>query len=55
MIRDATHKMRLARAPSNLVLNVSRNGASTASQGSLCQFLATLCGIKFLLIPELYL
>jgi len=29
--RAATHQLRLPRAPSNLALNASRDGASTAS------------------------
>jgi len=38
----ATRQIRLLRAPSNLALNVSRDGASTASLGSLCQCLTAL-------------
>ena len=37
-----TLQIRLPRAPSNLVLNDFRDGAPTASQGSLCQCLTTL-------------
>ena len=32
---DCTHQLRLPRAPSDLTLNVSRDGASTASLGNL--------------------
>ena len=37
------HWTRLPRAPSNLVLNTSRDGAPTASLDSLCQHLTALC------------
>ena len=42
MGREATHQTRLLKTPSNLALNTSRDGASTASLGSLCQCLTTL-------------
>ena len=37
MERVATHQLRLPRAQSNMALNSSRDGTSTASLGSLCQ------------------
>jgi len=40
--RIATHWIRLPRAPYNLVLNASRDGASTTSLGNLCQCHTTL-------------
>ena len=42
MGRGTTHQLRLPRAPSNLSLSISRDGAPTASLGSLCQCLITL-------------
>jgi len=39
--RAGPRQLRLPRAPSNLALNSSRGGASTASLGSLCQSLST--------------
>ena len=42
----ATHQFSLPRAPSNLALSTSRDGASTASLGDLFQCLTTLC-VKF--------
>ncbi|NXR03058.1 PTPRT phosphatase, partial [Sagittarius serpentarius] len=38
MNRDIFNWSRLLRAPSNLTLNVSRDGASTTSLGNLCQY-----------------
>ena len=43
--KAATHQLKaggLSRAPSNMTLNVSRDGALTASLGSLCQCLTIL-------------
>jgi len=42
MCRDTFHQSRLLRAPSNVTLNIAREGAATASLDSLCQGLATL-------------
>ncbi|KAK4831309.1 hypothetical protein QYF61_016798 [Mycteria americana] len=42
MGRDIFNQIRLLRAPSNLTLNVSRDGASTTSLGNLGQCLTTL-------------
>ncbi|KAK4818643.1 hypothetical protein QYF61_016614 [Mycteria americana] len=42
MGRDIFHQIRLLRAPSNLALNVSRDGASTTSLGDLLQGFTTL-------------
>ena len=44
---------RLPRAPSNLALNTSRDGASTPSLGSLFQHLSTVSVKNFLLISRL--
>jgi len=41
-----TKSDQVPRAPSNLALNISRDGAYTASLGSLCQHLTTL-SVKF--------
>jgi len=35
--RDTSHQTRLPKAPSKLVLSISRDGAATASLGNLCQ------------------
>ena len=40
--RAATYQIRAPKAPSNLALNISRDGTSIASLGSLCQGLTTL-------------
>jgi len=42
MSRDIFHQTKLLRAPSNLALNTAREGAATASLGSLGQSLTTL-------------
>ena len=55
MGRIATHQIRLLRAPSNPALNASRNGASTASLGSLCQWLNAHQVKNFLLTSNLIL
>ncbi|KAK4818403.1 hypothetical protein QYF61_012324 [Mycteria americana] len=47
--------MRLLRAPSNLTLNVSRDGASTTSLGNLVQCFTTLIVKNFFLISSLNL
>jgi len=47
----ATHQIRLPRPLSNLVLNTSRDGASTASLGSLCQGLTALW-VKSFFLPS---
>ena len=49
MGRDTSHQPRLPKAPSSLALSTSRDGASTASLGSLCQCLTTLTVKNFLL------
>jgi len=46
----ATHQLKLPWAPSNLDLNAFRNGAPTASLGSLCQCFITLWVKNFFLI-----
>ena len=48
-----TFKVRLGGALSNLILNVSRDGASTTSLGNLCQYLTTLIVKIFFLISSL--
>ena len=55
MCRVSTHQLRLPRASSNLVLNASGDGASTASLGNLFQCLTTLWVKNFLLISNLNL
>ncbi|KAK4830182.1 hypothetical protein QYF61_008973 [Mycteria americana] len=52
MSRDIFNEIRLLRAPSNLTLNVSRDGASTTSLGSLCQWVLKGCS-KVSLEPSL--
>ena len=52
---DISNWIRLLRAPSNLALNVSRNGASTTSLGNLVQCLTTLIVKYFFLISSLNL
>ena len=42
MGRDTSHQTRLLKAPSSLAMKTSRDGASTASLGSLCWRLTTL-------------
>lgn len=49
------HQLRPPRAPSNLTLSASRDGASTASLGSLCPCLTTLWVKNFPLTSNLYL
>ena len=53
--RVTNHQTRLPRATSSLALNVSRDGASTASVGILFQCVTTLCVKNFLLISNLNL
>jgi len=53
--RDIFHQPRVLRAPSNLALNPAREGASTASLGSLGQGLTTLTEKDFFLISSLNL
>ena len=55
MSRDIFHYTRLLKALSNLALNTSREGASTASLGNLFQCLASLIVKNFFLIPNLNL
>ena len=55
MSGEIFHQTRLLRAPSNLALNSSREGAATASLGSLCQCLTTLMVKNFFLISHLNL
>ena len=52
---DNFHSTRLLKAPSNLALNTSRDGASTASLGNLCQCLTNLRAKNFFLIANLNL
>ncbi|KAK4830027.1 LOW QUALITY PROTEIN: hypothetical protein QYF61_008365 [Mycteria americana] len=52
MSRDIFSWIRLLRAPSNLTLNVSRDGASTTSLGNLCQCFTTLI-IKYVLLMSI--
>ena len=53
MGRDTFHQTRLLKAPANLALNTAREGAATASLGSLCQCLTTLMVKNFFLISNL--
>ena len=55
MSRDACSYIRLLRAPSSLTLSISKDGASTASLGNLCQCLTTLTVKNFFLISNLIL
>ena len=52
MGRDPSHQPRVLRAPSNLALSPAREGAATASLGSLGQGLTTLMVKNFFLISE---
>jgi len=53
--RNKFLQLRLPRAPSNLALSTSRDGAPTASLGSLCQCLTTLWVNNFFLTAYLNL
>ena len=53
MGRAATDQIRMPGALSSLVLRASRDGASTTSQGSLCQCLTSLCINTIFLISNL--
>jgi len=55
MGRDTFHQTRLLKAPPSLALNTAREGAATASLGSLGQGLETLTVKNFLLISCLNL
>jgi len=55
MARDTVHQTRLLKARSNLALNASRGGASTASQGNLFQGFTALIVKNFFLVPDLNL
>ena len=55
MARDTFHQTRLLRAPSNLALNTSREGAGTASLGNLFQCLTSHIIKNFLLMCSLNL
>jgi len=55
MSRDVSHQPRVLRAPSNLALSTAREGAATASLGSVGQGLTTLRGKNFFLISHLNL
>ncbi|KAK4827897.1 hypothetical protein QYF61_022320 [Mycteria americana] len=55
MSRDIFNQSRLLRAPSNLTLKVSRDGASTTSLGNLCQCFTTFIIKNFFLISSLNL
>jgi len=54
MGRDPFHQPRVLRAPSNLALNTAREGAATASLGSLGQGLTTLLGKNFCLTSNIF-
>jgi len=49
MGRDIFHQTKVLRAPSSLALNTAREGAATASLGSLGQGLTSLMGKNFFL------
>jgi len=51
--RAATHQIRLPRAPSNLALDTSRDGAPTASLGSLCHWTSFMLHPSEGLFPKL--
>jgi len=55
MSRDTFHQPRLLQAPSNLALNPAREGAATASLGTLGQGLTTVVVKNFFLISNLNL
>jgi len=55
MGRDIFHYTRLLRAPSNLALDTSREGAVTASLAKLFQCLTALIVKNFFLISDLNL
>ncbi|KAK4831170.1 hypothetical protein QYF61_015640 [Mycteria americana] len=55
VINGQSKTLKLLKAPSNLALNTSRDGASTASLGNLFQCLATLIVKNFFLISNLNL
>ena len=55
MVRDTFHQTRLLKAPSNLALNTSREGASTTSLGNLFHCLTTLIVKNFFLLSKLNL
>ena len=50
MGKDIFHYIRLIKAPSNLTLNTSNDGASTTSLGNLFQCLTTLILKNFFLV-----
>jgi len=51
--RDIFNQIRLLRAPSNLTLNISRDGAATTSLGSPFQCFTTLTVKNFFLTSSL--
>jgi len=55
MSRDTYSSIRLLRAPSNLTLNVSKDGVSTTYPGNLFQCINTLVVKNFLLMSNLIL
>jgi len=55
MGRDPFHQPRVLQAPSNLALSPAREGAATASLGSLGQVLTTITENSFFLISYLNL
>jgi len=55
MSRDLFNQVRLLRAPSNLTLNVSMDGASATSLGSLFQCFTTLIVKDFFVVSNLNL
>jgi len=55
MGRDTFQQTRMLKAPSNPALNISREGAATASLGNLGQGLTTLAIKNFFLISNLNL
>jgi len=52
MGRDTFRQARVLQAPSNLALNTAREGAATASLGSLCQGLTPLRVKNFFLVSN---
>jgi len=55
MSRDLYNKIRLLKAPSNLTLNVSRDGASVTTLANLFQCFTTIIMKKFYLLSNVNL
>ena len=55
MAGDIFHEVRVLKAPSNLTLNASRDGASTTCLGNLCQRPTPLIVTNVLLLSNLNL